>query len=187
MHPPPNSKILLQASMQAIGTEKDSFQAAVVYSSTHSPAVNDLSTVDEVAMHPAVRIVTTFWTNMREFSPLSVVRAGLLHGLVRSPSAPLSNTACRGSMNNQHTAPIPNRPLNNKSGKFQSLNHSTDFATTIGLITAPIWPAVFIVAPTTAECSRPMSSTVPQAGAVLSMQDAAASAMNKAAIRGPVE
>ena len=118
-----------------------------------------------VFVDSSVQIVTTFWTNMYEFSPLSAVRAGLLHGLVRSPSAPLSNTARRGSMNNQHTAPIPNRPLNNKRGKFQSLNHSTDFATRIGLITAPIWPAVFIVAPTTAECSRPMSSTVPQAGA----------------------
>lgn len=100
-----------------------------------------------------------------------------------SPSS--ANTGWLGSINNQQAAPVTNRPPNRKRGKFQSLNHVTDLATIIGLKMAPIWPAVFIVAPTTAECSRPMSKTVPQAGAVVSMQEAAARATNTAAIRAP--
>ena len=51
---------------------------------------------------------------------------------------------------------------------------------------AAICPDVFMVAATVAECSRPMSTQVLHAGAVVSMQVAAASAMNTAAITGSV-
>src|SRR5687768_10033858 len=87
-------------------------------------------------------------------------------------------------MNSQHSAPITNRPANNQKGTFQLPSHFTEYPTTGWLRMAAIWPEVFIVAATVAECPRPMSTQVLHAGAVVNMQVAAASEMNTAAWTG---
>src|SRR6185295_15248931 len=87
-------------------------------------------------------------------------------------------------MNSQHTAPTRNRPPNNLNGRFQSANHLTEYPTMGALAIAAIWPAVFIVALTVADCSPPMSTQVLHAGAVVNMQVAAAKPINTAAVTG---
>src|SRR4051812_25620188 len=83
-------------------------------------------------------------------------------------------------------APMTNSTASSHSGTFQLPSSVAEYPATGCNTMAAICPDVFIVAATVAEFSRPMSTQVLQAGAVVSMHVAAASAMHTAATTGVV-